>query len=145
MFLQFIQPCSPVLVNTVPAGDEWQHEIKFDGFRVQIHKLGNEVELFSRNGSRFSRRFARLVSVLRELPAKPTIMAGPPEAREPWVHVPGDILLPSWVGHTLIDKEEWLLLEAGTRARRGAARRTGKERGGSASPSSLEPRAWLSA
>src|SRR5215467_2559052 len=76
MFLRFIRPCSPVLANTVPAGDDWQHEIKFDGFRVQIHKLGNEVELFSRNGSRFSRRFARLVSVLRELPAKSVILDG---------------------------------------------------------------------
>jgi len=76
MFLRFIQPCSPVLANTVPAGDDWQHEIKFDGFRVQIHKLGNEVELFSRNGSRFSRRFPRLVSVLRELPAKSVILDG---------------------------------------------------------------------
>jgi bifunctional non-homologous end joining protein LigD len=76
MFLRFIQPCSPVLANTVPDGDDWQHEIKFDGFRVQIHKLGNEVELFSRNGSRFSRRFPRLVSVLRELPAKSVILDG---------------------------------------------------------------------
>jgi bifunctional non-homologous end joining protein LigD len=76
MFLRFIQPCSPVLANTVPAGDDWQHEIKFDGFRVQIHKLGNEVELYSRNGSRFSRRFPRLVSVLRELPAKSAILDG---------------------------------------------------------------------
>jgi bifunctional non-homologous end joining protein LigD len=66
MFFQFIQPCHPQRAKTVPAGDDWQHEIKFDGFRVQIHKLGNEVELFSRNGSRFSRRFPRLVSVLRE-------------------------------------------------------------------------------
>ena len=69
MFPRFIRPCSPVLANTVPAGDDWQHEIKFDGFRVQIHKLGNEVELFGRNGSRFSRRFPRLVSVVHELPA----------------------------------------------------------------------------
>src|SRR5262245_37643393 len=76
MFLRFIKPCSPVLANTVPASDDWQHEIKFDGFRVQIHKLGNEVELFSRNGSRFSRRFPRLVSVLRELPAKSVILDG---------------------------------------------------------------------
>src|SRR5262249_17563922 len=76
MFLRFIQPCSPVLANTVPAGDDWRHEIKFDGFRVQIHKLGNEVELFSRNGSRFSRRFPRLVSVLREMPAKSVILDG---------------------------------------------------------------------
>ena len=36
---------SHVLTKTVPAGDDWQHEVKFDGFRVQIHKLGDEVEL----------------------------------------------------------------------------------------------------
>src|SRR5215468_8196640 len=76
MFLRFIQPCSPVLANAVPAGDDWQREIKFDGFRVQIHKLGSEVELFSRNGSRFSRRFPRLVSVLREIPARSAIIDG---------------------------------------------------------------------
>jgi bifunctional non-homologous end joining protein LigD len=76
VFLQFIQPCSPVLAKTVPAGDDWQHEIKFDGFRVQIHKLGNEVELFSRSGSRFSRRLPRLVSVLREIPARSAIIDG---------------------------------------------------------------------
>src|SRR5215468_2783818 len=66
----------PVLANTVPTGDDWQHEIKFDGFRVQIHKLGNELELFSRNGSRFSHRFPRLVSVLREIPARSAIIDG---------------------------------------------------------------------
>jgi bifunctional non-homologous end joining protein LigD len=47
---RFIQPCSPISAKHVPAGEDWQHEIKFDGFRVQIHKLGNEVELYSRNG-----------------------------------------------------------------------------------------------
>jgi ATP-dependent DNA ligase len=59
-----------------PVGDDWQHEIKFDGFRVQIHKLGDEVELYRRNGSLFSRRFLRLVGVLRELPAKSAILDG---------------------------------------------------------------------
>jgi ATP dependent DNA ligase domain len=70
VFFQFIQPCSPVLPKAVPAGDNWRHEVKFDGFRVQIHKLGDQIELYSRNGSRFSRRFPRLVSVLREIPAR---------------------------------------------------------------------------
>jgi bifunctional non-homologous end joining protein LigD len=53
-----------------------QHEIKFDGFRVQIHKLGDAVELYSRNGSRFGRRFPRMAEVLRELPAKSAIIDG---------------------------------------------------------------------
>jgi bifunctional non-homologous end joining protein LigD len=76
MFFQFIQPCHPQRAKTVPAGDDWQHEIKFDGFRVQIHKLGNEVEIYSRNGARFSKRFPRLVDVLRELPVKSAILDG---------------------------------------------------------------------
>ena len=49
MFLRLIQPCSPVLANILPAGNDWQHEIKFDGFRVQIHKL---TDLVSALGSR---------------------------------------------------------------------------------------------
>jgi bifunctional non-homologous end joining protein LigD len=68
VFFQFIEPCSPVTAKSVPSGDDWQHEIKFDGFRVQAHIIGKTVELYSRNGSRFNRRFPRLVSVLGELP-----------------------------------------------------------------------------
>jgi bifunctional non-homologous end joining protein LigD len=76
VFFRYIQPCSPVLAKSVPAGDDWLHEIKFDGFRVQIHKLGDDVELYSRNGSRFSRRFPRLVEVVRKLPARSAIIDG---------------------------------------------------------------------
>jgi bifunctional non-homologous end joining protein LigD len=36
----------------------------------------DEVELYSRNGSRFGRRFPRLVEVLRELPARSAILDG---------------------------------------------------------------------
>src|SRR5262245_4258615 len=65
------------------------------------------------------------------------LMAGPPDAREPSLHNPGDILLPNWVGHTLINKKAAencsrrndCSSKHGTRARRGAARRSGKERG----------------
>ena len=50
----------------------------------------------------------------------PVILAGPPNARNPWHADPGDILGPKWVGRTLIDHEvakacdpdEWLLVEA---------------------------------
>jgi bifunctional non-homologous end joining protein LigD len=57
VFFRYIQPCSPVLAKSVPAGDDWQHEIKFDGFRVQGHIIGKTVELYSRSGGRFSRAF----------------------------------------------------------------------------------------
>jgi bifunctional non-homologous end joining protein LigD len=76
VFFKFIQPCSPVLAKSVPAGDDWQHEIKFDGFRVQVHIIGKTVELYSRNGGRFSPRFPRWVSTLSEFLARLAIIDG---------------------------------------------------------------------
>jgi bifunctional non-homologous end joining protein LigD len=74
--IRFIQPCSPVTAKTVLAGDHWQHEIKFDGFRIQAHKLGDEVELYSRSVSRFGWRFPLLCKVLHELPVRSAIIDG---------------------------------------------------------------------
>jgi bifunctional non-homologous end joining protein LigD len=76
VFFKFIQPCSPVLAKSVPVGDDWQHEVKFDGFRVQAHIIGKTVELYSRSGGRFSRRFPRLVSILGEVPTRSAIIDG---------------------------------------------------------------------
>jgi bifunctional non-homologous end joining protein LigD len=76
VFLKFIEPCAPMLAKTVPAGDDWQLEIKFDGFRVQAHINGKTVELVSRNGYKFSRRYLQLVAMLGELPATSAIIDG---------------------------------------------------------------------
>ena len=45
---RFIPPCSPISAKEVPAGEGWLHEVKFDGYRVQAHKLGTKVVMFSR-------------------------------------------------------------------------------------------------
>ena len=50
---RFIQPCSPIRAKEVPAGDGWLHEVKFDGYRVQAHKAGSRVVIYSRNGHDF--------------------------------------------------------------------------------------------
>jgi ATP-dependent DNA ligase len=46
-----------VTAKSVPAGDDWLHEVKFDGYRVQVHKVGSCVILHSRNGHDFTERF----------------------------------------------------------------------------------------
>ena len=46
----FLPIARPKLRLEPPAGPEWLHEIKFDGFRIQLHKRGREVRLFSPNG-----------------------------------------------------------------------------------------------
>lgn len=50
----FIQPSAPTLRAAPPRGEGWLHELKFDGYRLQIHKDGETVTLYSRNGSDFT-------------------------------------------------------------------------------------------
>jgi bifunctional non-homologous end joining protein LigD len=42
-FPGFIEPALATSIERVPAGERWIHEIKFDGYRVQLH-LANEVD-----------------------------------------------------------------------------------------------------
>jgi ATP-dependent DNA ligase len=54
----------------VAAGDGRLHEVKFDGYRVQIHKAG------SLNGQDFTERFPSIAQLLHELPAKAAVLDG---------------------------------------------------------------------
>jgi bifunctional non-homologous end joining protein LigD len=60
----------------VPGGNGWVHELKFDGYRVQAHKMGSRVVLFSRNGHDFTERFASIAALLREMPVNAAVLDG---------------------------------------------------------------------
>src|SRR6266446_125614 len=60
-------------VAEVPAGIEWEYELKFDGYRAIAFKTRNRVHLASRNGKDFSQRFAELVRQLEPLPDETVI------------------------------------------------------------------------
>jgi bifunctional non-homologous end joining protein LigD len=49
-----------VLGVVPPAGPGWIHEVKFDGWRVQVHKHGDVARLYSRHGRDLTHRFAEL-------------------------------------------------------------------------------------
>jgi len=36
----FIPPCLPSLRERLPKGEGWLYEVKFDGYRMQVHKAG---------------------------------------------------------------------------------------------------------
>jgi bifunctional non-homologous end joining protein LigD len=73
---RFIPPCSPIRAKEVPAGDGWVHEVKFDGYRVQVHKVGSRVVIYSRNGHDFTERFPSVAQLLHEFPAKAAVLDG---------------------------------------------------------------------
>jgi len=73
---RFIPPCSPIRAKEVPVGDGWRHEVKFDGYRVQAHKVGSRVVIYSRNGRDCTERFPSIAQLLHELPAKTAVLDG---------------------------------------------------------------------
>jgi bifunctional non-homologous end joining protein LigD len=46
----FIEPCLPSNAPRPPAGDNWIHEIKQDGFRIIARRDSAGVRLLTRNG-----------------------------------------------------------------------------------------------
>ena len=50
-----------------PPGDEWIHEIKFDGYRLQARVDGKSVKLLTRKGLDWTRKFKPIAEALRSL------------------------------------------------------------------------------
>ena len=71
---RFITPSAPVLKSTPPSDGGWLHEVKFDGWRAQLHKCGDEVVIFTRNGHDYTRRFPTIRDSLLSLPARSAII-----------------------------------------------------------------------
>ncbi|WP_346658847.1 hypothetical protein [Bradyrhizobium sp. CW1] len=47
----------PTKAKLVPAGHDWIHEIKYDGYRLQIIRDGDRVRLLTKNGQDWTKRF----------------------------------------------------------------------------------------
>lgn len=72
----FVAPQLATLVDAPPTGNEWLHEIKFDGYRAIAAVAGDDARIFTRNGHDWSGRFAALVPALRELDCESALLDG---------------------------------------------------------------------
>nr|WP_314257941.1 ATP-dependent DNA ligase [uncultured Devosia sp.] len=66
----------PKLVDLPPAGDGWLHEIKYDGYRIQIHVAGGKVTTYTRNGFDWTDKFPVIAKAARGVPARTAIIDG---------------------------------------------------------------------
>jgi ATP-dependent DNA ligase len=57
----FIHPCQPIAANHAPSGPDWAHELKHDGYRLQIHVYERRVSLYTINGANSSKRYPLIV------------------------------------------------------------------------------------
>jgi bifunctional non-homologous end joining protein LigD len=66
----FMEPQAATLVDTVPTGEEWLHEIKYDGYRIlcRIDKEGRGIHFYTRKGYDFTDRLKALKQAVARLP-----------------------------------------------------------------------------
>jgi bifunctional non-homologous end joining protein LigD len=57
----FIHPCQPIVAKQPPTGPGWAHELKHDGYRLQIHIRDGRVKLYTINGYDWSDRYPLIV------------------------------------------------------------------------------------
>jgi bifunctional non-homologous end joining protein LigD len=57
----FIEPQLATLRSNPPSGEEWLHEVKFDGYRIQAHVAGGKVKLFTRKGLDWTGKFGSAI------------------------------------------------------------------------------------
>ncbi|MEJ5976633.1 DNA ligase D [Novosphingobium sp. PS1R-30] len=55
------------LVDSVPAGNRWLHEMKYDGYRVLLAVGGGEARAYTRSGLDWSEKFSGLVEAAADL------------------------------------------------------------------------------
>ena len=60
----FIKPQLATLKSKAPKGEQWLHEIKFDGYRIQVHINSGRKKVFTRNGLDWTKRFSAIAGAL---------------------------------------------------------------------------------
>ncbi len=81
--LDVLRPLQPMLAHSAedvgaalerftPAAVEW----KLDGARIQVHRLGDEVRVFTRNLADMTARVPEIVEAVRSLPARSLVLDG---------------------------------------------------------------------
>ena len=73
----FVAPALASLRAAPPAGQEWLHEVKFDGYRLQARIEGGKARLLTRSGQDWTDRFGTaVIDALRALPVRTALLDG---------------------------------------------------------------------
>src|SRR6202161_802971 len=72
----FVEPVLASSIAKVPAGDRWIHEVKFDGYWVQVHLASEAVKVFTRRGNDWTKRFKKIADDAWHIGAGSAIIDG---------------------------------------------------------------------
>ncbi|HVS00055.1 MAG TPA: DNA ligase D [Thermoanaerobaculia bacterium] len=71
------------LVDEVPRGEEWVHELKLDGYRALCHVQKGKARMITRNGKDWTDRFAVVARAIEQLPVQDAVLDGEVVVLEP--------------------------------------------------------------
>lgn len=80
---EFVSPQLATLVKEPPKGDEWLHELKFDGYRLLGHVNRGHVRLWTRNQKDWTAKFPNVVKALKTLKVQSAVLDAEVVALEP--------------------------------------------------------------
>ena len=72
----WMRPCLLTLVDKPPAGPQWVHEIKWDGYRVSVYVEAGKVTIRTRNGHDWTRRFPAIALAAAALKVRSAVLDG---------------------------------------------------------------------
>jgi bifunctional non-homologous end joining protein LigD len=73
---EFLAPQLATLVDGPPSGEQWLHELKFDGYRMLCHLRGGKARFWSRNGKDWTEKFPNLSAAVKAIPVDSAILDG---------------------------------------------------------------------
>jgi bifunctional non-homologous end joining protein LigD len=75
-FPGFIKPALAEQLPRPPKGEGWIHEVKFDGYRVQLHIANDAVKVLTRRGHDWTTRFKKIAADAWRINARSAIIDG---------------------------------------------------------------------
>ena len=75
-FPAFIEPALASSTEKVPSGERWIHEIKFDGYRVQVHLANETAKISTRRGHDWTHRFKKVAHDAWRIKANSAVVDG---------------------------------------------------------------------
>ena len=72
----FTEPQLCTLVDTVPTGSAWLHEVKYDGYRALVAVAGGTAKVYTRNGLDWSDKFPGIAEAAAALDVRSALIDG---------------------------------------------------------------------
>ncbi|WP_431692158.1 hypothetical protein [Rhizobium giardinii] len=71
-----IVPCLAELMPKAPSGVRWSYEVKWDGYRIAVHRERDKVRIITRGGYDWTTRFPVIADAARDLAAETAVIDG---------------------------------------------------------------------